>query len=171
MSHFETFSRSMVPLKREPHVTIQRRGTMSLNKSAHVALGSPDAVELLYDSTDRIVGLRPADPRADHAYPVRASTNAGSGPFVISAIAFTKFYDIDTSQSLRWPAYMDSDVLCINLDDTPTPVTSNRARTPQGIAHDTVQGRAQGTAQRPAQPPRDGDRRPVPGSGRGEHGT
>lgn len=128
MPKFETFTKHLVPLKRDPHVTIQRRGTMSLNKSAHVALGSPDAVELLYDCADRIVGLRPVDPRADHAYMVRPSTNAVSGPFAISAMAFTKFYDIDTTQSLRWAAYVDDGVLCINLNETATPVTSNRAR-------------------------------------------
>lgn len=127
MPQFETFTRSLVPLKREPHVTIQRRGTMSLNKSAHVALGSPAAVELLYDAGERIVGLRAVDPRADHAYMVRP-TNAANGPFAISAMAFTKFYGIVTDRSLRWPAYLDDGVLCIDLNQQATPVTSNRAR-------------------------------------------
>lgn len=132
MPQFETFTKSMVPLKRDPHVTIQRRGTMSLNKSAYVALGSPEAVELLYDPAERIVGLRPVDPRADHAYTVRASTTSGSGTFAISAMAFTRFYDIDTTQSRRWPAYLDDGVLCINLNHPATPVTSNRAGRTRG---------------------------------------
>lgn len=128
MPQFETFTKRMIPLKRDPHITIQKRGTMSLNKSAYVALGSPDAVELLYDTGERIVGLRPADSLAEHAHTVRASTTSGSGTFAISAMAFTKFYDIDTTRSLRWAAYLDDGVLCINLNDPATPVTSNRAR-------------------------------------------
>ena len=45
---FETFTRRMVPLVKKPTVTIQKRGTLSFNKAAQVALGEPEAVELLY---------------------------------------------------------------------------------------------------------------------------
>lgn len=131
MPQFETFKKGLVPLKREPQVTIQRHGTLSLNMSAYVALGSPDAVELLYDAEERIVGLRPVDPRADHAYMVRPSTSQTSRRFAISAMAFTRFYDIDTTQSRRWAAYVDDGVLCVSLNDISTPVTSNRARGPR----------------------------------------
>jgi hypothetical protein len=130
MPDFETFTRELVPLKAEPQVTIQKRGTMSLNKSAHVSIGSPDAVELLYDPAARIIGLRAIDNGVDHSYLVRASTRAASGPYVISAMAFFKFYDIDHSQTMRWPAHLDNDVLCIDLNDESTPVTSNRAARP-----------------------------------------
>ena len=128
MPNFQTFSRSLLPLKAEPQITIVRRGTMSLNKSAHVALGSPAAVELLYDPAERIVGLRPADPRGKDAYVIRQPTSGEKGPFVITAMAFTKFYDIDTSESLRRIAYVDDGVLCVCLNDAATSVTSNRAR-------------------------------------------
>ena len=49
-------------------------------------------------------------------------------------MAFTKFYDIDTSQSLRRNAFLDDGVLCLNLNDLATPVTSNRARTDLHLA-------------------------------------
>lgn len=127
MPTFEVFTKRLVPLKRMPFVTIQKRGTISLNKSAFIALGSPDAVELLYDRDERVVGLRPAKPTLDHVYPVRSATGKDTGPYVISAIAFTKFYGISTEQSLRWQAHVVEDVLCIDLDEEATPVTSNRA--------------------------------------------
>ncbi|UQX89410.1 hypothetical protein M6D93_05240 [Jatrophihabitans telluris] len=127
MTGFEIFTKRMVPLKRAPCITIQKRGAISINKSAFLALGEPDAVELMYDRAEHRVGLRAADPRLDHAYPVRQSGGGDNGPFVISAVAFTHFYDIDTSQSLRWEALLIDDVLYIDLDSKATPVTSNRA--------------------------------------------
>jgi hypothetical protein len=127
MPNFETFTKRLVPLKKQPLVTIQKRGTISLNKSAHVALGAPEAVELLYDQDEKIVGLNPVEPTVDHAYPLRSASGKDTGPFVISAIAFTKFYQINTAVSLRWPAYLDSGVLCVDTKTPGTPVTSNRA--------------------------------------------
>ncbi|PZS30726.1 MAG: hypothetical protein DLM58_13160 [Pseudonocardiales bacterium] len=127
MADFETFRKPLVALKREPTITIQKRGTMSLNKAAQVALGSPAAVELLFDAARRIVGLRRVDPRADHAYPVRSSTGMENGPFVVSAMAFLHFYDIQQPESLRWSAYVCDGVLCVDLDAEAVAVTSNRA--------------------------------------------
>ncbi|MFN2518031.1 MAG: hypothetical protein ABR604_03150 [Jatrophihabitantaceae bacterium] len=127
MTDFETFRKTMVALKREPTVTVQKRGTMSLNKAAQVMLGAPAAVELLYDATARTVGLRPVSARADHGYCLRSSTGHDTGPFVISAMAFLHFYDIYPDETLRWTAYLADGVLCINLDDPAVPVTSNRA--------------------------------------------
>lgn len=128
MPQFETFTKQLISRQHEPQVTIQRRGALSLNKPACLALGSPDAVELLYDAHARIIGLRRVEPGTEHAYAVRPATSAANGRCTISAMAFTKFYNIDTSQSLRWSAYLDAGVLCVDLNDKPTPVTSNRAR-------------------------------------------
>jgi hypothetical protein len=112
---FETFSRRMVSLQADPFVTVQRRGSMSLNQSALAALGTPDAVELLYDRDASIIGLRAVDPRSDTAYQVRRASRSTTGPWVISAMAFTKYYGIDTSATRRWPAYLDDNVLCVEL--------------------------------------------------------
>ena len=138
MPNFETFSRGLLPLKAEPAITVLRRGNMSLNRSAYAALGCPDAVELLYDTCEHIVGLRPADPRTHNAYVIRQPAGSDKGPFLITAMAFMKFYDVDTSTSLRRNAYLDDGVLCMCLDDAATPVTSNRART-KNVAAQTTQ--------------------------------
>lgn len=119
MPDFESFSRRMLPLKSQPHVTIQKRGSMSLNRSAFVALGEPESVELLFDRTASIVGLRATAPNAENAYHVRRSSRSSSGPWLISAMAFIKFYDVDVSATRRWPAYLDDDVLCVDLSVPP----------------------------------------------------
>jgi hypothetical protein len=127
MSNFESFSRRMMPLKAQPLVTIQKRGAISLNRSAFAALGSPDAVELLFDRDASLVGLRPIDARAENAYQVRPASGTASGPWVVSAMAFTKFYEIDTTQTRRWTAYLQDGVLCADLTCPGLAVTSNRA--------------------------------------------
>ncbi|MDQ6934278.1 MAG: hypothetical protein M3130_03155 [Actinomycetota bacterium] len=129
MPGFETFTRRLVPLAREPRLTIQKRGTISLNRSAYAVLGSPEAVELLFDRDRSIVGLRSVVPTCAHAYPVRSATGNGAGPFVVSALAFVKYFGIGIETSMRWDAYLDGDVLCADLGSPGTRVTSNRAST------------------------------------------
>jgi hypothetical protein len=126
MAQFETFNRGLLTLKSHPHVTIQKRGALSMNRSAFVALGSPDAVELLYDRQARVIGLRPVRPTADHAYQVRRSTRAHSGPWIISAMAFMHYYDVDITKTRRWSAQLDNDVLCVDLNQEPTIVETAR---------------------------------------------
>ncbi|MQA15703.1 MAG: hypothetical protein GEV09_16530 [Pseudonocardiaceae bacterium] len=106
-------------------MTIQKKGTLSLNKAAQVALGEPDAVELLFDASERIVGMRGADLSLAHAYPLRAQ-KPGFGPYVVAGTAFTKYYGIDTTTARRWIAYMDEGVLCLDLKEEGTIATSNR---------------------------------------------
>lgn len=116
MPHFQTFKKSLVPFGRQPQVTIQKRGTITLNAAAYAALGSPEAVELLYDSDERVVGLRPVSAKVEHAAFVRPSTKSGTGPYVISAMAFIKFYKIETSTARRWPGLLDGTMLRIDLN-------------------------------------------------------
>jgi hypothetical protein len=116
----------MLALKDEPHLTVHKRGTISINRSAFEALDSPEAVELLYDKGRSIIGLRPIEQRAENAYHVRRPSNSPSGPWVISAMAFTKFYDIDTSATVRWVAYVDGEILCTDISAPGRPVGTNR---------------------------------------------
>jgi hypothetical protein len=128
MAQFDRFSRDLVALKRDPWVTIQKRGTISLNRSAYEILGSPDAVELLYDADSQIVGLRECDSHDRDAVRVRSPTGKDIGPFVVSAMAYLRFYEIAVEVSRRWPAYVEEGVLCVDLRTPSLPVTSNRAR-------------------------------------------
>lgn len=69
------------------------------------------------------------DPTVEHAYPLRAPTTKKERSFILSGTAFTKYYGIDTTVSIRRRAYMDDGVLCIDLNDPGTVVTSNRQGT------------------------------------------
>jgi hypothetical protein len=128
MTEFQRFSRDLVALKRDPWVTIQKRGTISLNRAAYLLLGSPKAVDLLYSSEHQIVGLRPGDPRDRDAVAVRSPTGKDGGPFVVSGLAYIRFYEVLVDTSRRWPAYLENGVLCVDLREPGVPVSSNRAK-------------------------------------------
>jgi hypothetical protein len=124
--NFEVFTRRMVPLAEKAYVTVQKRGNLTLNKSAHVALGEPKVVELLYDAEAGIIGFRAVDEDVEHAYPLRPQGGKDAGPFIVAGMAFTKYYGIDTSQARRFPAELIDGVLCIDISQPGTVVTSNR---------------------------------------------
>ncbi len=114
---FERFDKRSVPIAENPFVTIQMRGPMSLNYSAYKILGEPEAVELLYDREDKIVGLRPVSPKEAYAFPVRPQGRKDKRPsnYVVAGQAFTKHYGIDTSVAQRYPAELREDVLAVDL--------------------------------------------------------
>ncbi len=126
---FEVFNKKLAPLAKGPSVTIQKRGLMSVNRAAYALLGEPKAVELLFDKDERVIGLRPVDESAPHAYPLRPqSSKSGSGPLMLAGTAFTHYYGIDTSVSMRWVPTLQGDVLCIDLKQEGVIATSNRTR-------------------------------------------
>ncbi|MDX3190324.1 hypothetical protein PV458_18090 [Streptomyces sp. MN03-5084-2B] len=126
---FEVFTQKMAPLARVPSVTIQKRGLMSMNRSAYALLGEPSAVELLFDSDEKVVGLRAVDETVPHAYPVRPqSKNKETGPLLVAATAFTQYYGLDTTVSKRWVPVLKDNILCIDLKEPGAIATGNRGR-------------------------------------------
>ena len=124
MPNFEVFTKGMVPVPKEPMVTLQKHGVLSLNAAAVAALGSPAAVELLYDRAEQIIGLRPAEAGAPNAYPVWSGK--GSAPAQVSAAAFTRYYEIRTGLARRRVAVMNDGVLCIDLKQLGTITSRGR---------------------------------------------
>lgn len=124
---FETFTRQR-RTGRQPFVTIQKKGVISLNGAAFEALDSPDAVELLYDTDARLVGLRKVDSSVPHAYQVRAPVE-NHATYLISGAAFMSYYEIDNSRSVRRPARLDGDLLIVDLNDPGVDSRSENADT------------------------------------------
>jgi hypothetical protein len=112
---FETFTRQR-RAERQPFVTIQKKGVISLNRAAFEALGSPEFVELLFDPDVGLVALRRSDSSVDHAYQVRAPVE-NHATWLISGAAFVSYYEIENSRSVRRAARMDGDLLVIDLND------------------------------------------------------
>jgi hypothetical protein len=112
---FETFTRQR-RADQQPYVTLQKKGSISLNRAAFEALNNPEAVELLYDREANLIGLRHVDSSVEHSYQVR--TPAGShGTWLVAGGAFASYYEIDISASVRRAARLEGDVLIVDLND------------------------------------------------------
>lgn len=127
MQHFEVFTHKQSrPPRDEAWVTINSRGGITLSEAAYHQLGSPEAVQLLYNRDEQIVGFRAAMAPSLDAYAIRPFN--GGTSFGVAGKAFTQHYGIDTTVARRRPTVMDGDLLCVDLKQAGTVVTSNRAR-------------------------------------------
>lgn len=125
---FEVFDKRMAPLAKSPAITIQKRGIFSINKVAHQMIGGAETVELLYDKEASVIAIRPVEGAPPHAYTLRPQSKRDTGQTVLSATAFTQYYDIDTTVSRRWEPYMDANMLCIDLKSKSTVIRGNRTK-------------------------------------------
>ena len=124
MPNFEKFSRRAKPIPTQPLVTLQKRGTFSLNRAAHEALGAPPFIELLYDREARIVGFRATDESDPDSYPLRKQQNSAS--YLVAGNAFCQFYGIDVGQTRRFSAKMIDGVLAVDLNSESRDATGPR---------------------------------------------
>ena len=104
MPKFVEFSREDSRSRREdPQFTLQARGLLSLNQAAFRALGDPEAVTLLYDDAEGVVGLRKADKAHANAYAVRKQQKSQS--YVVGAQGFTAYNGIQTLRARRFAGH------------------------------------------------------------------
>lgn len=114
---FEVYKRNRAPADNRPAVTVMQRGQLSINDVAFEMLGMPEALELLYSRTKRVVGVRPVDRDEPHAYVprTRSAKYRGHGPYVVSGAAFFRYFGIEVKQTARYTATMRDDALIIEL--------------------------------------------------------
>ena len=122
---FEVFDKRAATAVKTPMVTVQKGGMFSLNQAAYKAAGEPEAVELLYDPENRMVGFRPTDPTRPRAFFVRPQ-GKNSATYTVAGRAFTQHYEIDTSKALRYAAIMQDDTLVVELNSESVDVTGPR---------------------------------------------
>ena len=120
------FKRTNAPRAHGPALTVTTGGTLNLNVAAFELLGQPEAVNLLYARDERIIGLRPARRDELDAYPVRSS-RPGRPPMV-SAKAFCEPIGADLTSARRYPLVLDDGIGRVDLKESGTVVTSNRAK-------------------------------------------
>jgi len=125
---FQVFEKNSSPAAMVPTVTIQKRGAISISRSAYNLIESPAAVELMWDPDSRLVAVRPAAVDAPNAYAVRATANEGRGPVVVAGKAFTEFIGMDTTNAQRWIAEIVDGMIVIDVKKAAQHVVSNRQR-------------------------------------------
>jgi hypothetical protein len=130
MPKWTTFDRRSRPIADEAYVTIQRRGTFSFNQTARTAIGNPEAVELLYDVDERLIGFRPVDPSNPRAYRLRKQGHANN--WILGGQAFTKTFRINTDTAKRYLATVDDGVLVVDLKQPGSDATGVRLKRSDG---------------------------------------
>ncbi|WP_144721717.1 hypothetical protein [Agrococcus jejuensis] len=124
---FEVFDKRMAPLAKAPSITIQKKGIFSINRAAHKLIGEPETVELLFDKDAKIIAMKPSS--ESHAYNIRPQASSSeNGQMILSASAFTQFYDVDTEVSRRYKPYEQDGMLCIDLRGPSVAVKGNRTK-------------------------------------------
>lgn len=122
---FELFTGRHRPVNPDiPRVSLNRRSNFYLNHAAYVALGSPEAVVLMYDSAAKLIGLKPADKSVRHAYPVRKQENSYS--YLVGGIAFANHYGLPLKNALSFSPVVEDGVMVLDLNQAIT-VTRNRS--------------------------------------------
>lgn len=121
---FEVFDKRKSALGKTPSATLQKKGILSVNASAHRLINFAKSVELLFDAEEQVIALRPSEEA--HAYAFREA-NKTTGQVIVSLTAFTEYYQIDTSVSRRLSPQLEGDMLCMDLKDG-TAITGNRTK-------------------------------------------
>lgn len=105
---WEIFDRTTTSRTTEPTANITKGGLISLNSAAFEALGRPEAVELRYDPSAKLVGLK-SEHRSARTYAVRKARRVNS--YTVFAKAFLKHFGIEHGVARRRSARMDRAIL------------------------------------------------------------
>src|SRR5687768_10795044 len=90
------------------YVTMNPKGDIVLSRATYEAMDEPKAFLLLFDRTNRRIGLKPTGINIRNAYPVRVSNRASGKK--IHAHRLTREYHIDLPQTMQfYDARIDED--------------------------------------------------------------
>ena len=124
---FVEFDKRAAVASKSPFVTLQRKGPFSFNQAAYDLLGKPEAVTLLYDEDERVIGFKPTSISNPRAFPLRPQ-GQNAVTFVVAGQAFAKHFGIDTSTARRYAVEKREDMVILDLKSESTDVTGPRAR-------------------------------------------
>jgi hypothetical protein len=125
VGQWEEFTRRGAPVIDKPLVTIQKSGSLGLNRAAYQALGEPSLVVLMFNREEQLIGIRVADQDTEHAYPLRKQQQSES--YLIAGRAFVGHYNIEHESARRYQAEIQGDILAVNLKQGGIEVGRNSA--------------------------------------------
>lgn len=97
ISHWEVFEAGPTPPVRERmHVTLNYKNVILLNGNVHEQMGSPEAVQLLFDKVNSVIGLNPVSANTPSAF--RLKQKGGGTHRLIVASPFCRHYGIKIRQ-------------------------------------------------------------------------
>src|SRR4030095_6502572 len=128
ITHWEEFTFGPTPANEERlHVTLNPKHVILLNGNMYEKLGSPEAVVLLFDKLNSVIGVNPAPKSRPNAFPVTSKYKGRQK--MIRATPFCRHYGISVDRTTAFlNAEVDEDgVLRLDLKTT-TPITRRTMR-------------------------------------------
>jgi hypothetical protein len=125
MPNFEVFHPVQAPRPGSPTVTVTSMAAISFSREAYGLLGEPEAVKLLYDKGNQIIGFQPARRGDENAYTCRLN---GKSTRTVSASAFCKWAGLADGTARRWPMTVEDGIGCVDINLPGVRVTSNRRK-------------------------------------------
>ena len=104
------------------YVTLNPRGEIAMTRPTYEMLGEPKAFVLLFDRTNRRIGLQPAALTIRDAYPIKVSGRCGGKK--LHAFRLIREYRIDLAATVKFPdADIDEDgILRLDLRTAQIPL-------------------------------------------------
>ncbi len=75
IKNWEEFALGPRDTRNEMHVTLNDKGEIMIGAAAARRFGPHDRAVLLYDRWNGLVGVAPADPRAENSFPIVSKSN------------------------------------------------------------------------------------------------
>ncbi len=95
-------------------VSLNARGNFALNQKTVDLLGSPEAIVLMYDKANQLVGLKASSPDVSHAYELKRQGTSQS--YFLRAKSFCNFYGIDIGDTVVFnDVQMEDGVIVLQL--------------------------------------------------------
>lgn len=112
------------PRRRTPHVTINQKGTILMNRIAFEMAGAPSQVSLLFDKQHGVIGLQSARTSEPNTFPVRE--RSGHNNRIINANPFCRHYEINVGRTMAFNKLdVEDGILLLDLNT----LTSAKRRT------------------------------------------
>lgn len=107
-------------------VSLNGHGHFHLNQKAVDALGSCEAVVLLFEKSERLIALKPSAPDVEHSY--RLTRQGNSQNYFIRAKSFCNYYGIRVGDSIVFnDVIVDEGMIVLALDKVTEVVRRSRA--------------------------------------------
>ena len=125
--HWEKFTGGATrPSNERISVTINKKNTLTFNRFTAKLLGNAEAVILLFDKTESIIGVVPSNLRDRHAFPLKPK--GGGLNLVVHTAPFCRHFGIVIDQTEKFDeADLDNEGI-LRLDLRKTHNVSNRKR-------------------------------------------
>ncbi len=111
-------------------VSLSKRSLFAVNQLGYEALNKAEAIELMFDKVNKLIGMRPCPPEQKNAFKLRQQGKSNS--YYVRARAFCAYYNIKVNQTVVFdePEVDEDGVLTLDLNKV-TEISPRKPRKPK----------------------------------------